>query len=493
MKRFLFFICLFLLMPSFYSQEADDLIEEVKATKGGYAEVPAAKRPRPVDPEKLQAASEKDESAEDEENFKNTIRYGLPSEISSLLDDLISKEDPRFTDEIYDVFWESSNSVIKEKALSYFTKIEDPCLEDFTVNLLNDPYDEKNELVKASFKYIQVCKTSAAIPAVINLIESENENYFNDAIATLGEIGGEGEALFLAEYMERDDLTPAQRQSLMRACGKMHALSTWDKMVEILSDEDENTFVRMYAAESIGLMKTEKSVPVLVENYSESDPNLRQYVIKGLVNFPDVIEAKSTIMQAVRDEHWKVRQEAIKSVKELDIKEASPFLVYRIKNDSEKLIKDEAITTLAFLNTKEGNDFLVSRLSDKKTGDATKKKVIEVLLKEGHAGEKEILELAEECIKDDKKKDLRYAIGKELAKNYKPSFEYICELYLESKDTTSQSLGLDMYKNGKPKALEAKVRLIAEDSKANSGNKKRAQKLLGIEEEQTKKDTADAK
>ena len=38
----------------------------------------------------------------------------------------------------------------------------------------------------------------------------------------------------------RHDLSAAQRQSLMRTLGKMHAVQTWDKVVAILENEDEN-------------------------------------------------------------------------------------------------------------------------------------------------------------------------------------------------------------------------------------------------------------
>lgn len=455
----------------------------ITAAKGGLAEIPEAKRPRPIDKEKAEAAAEKDESEEDEENFRNTIMYGIPSEISELIDKLIKNEDPRFTEEIYDVFQVTKSSAIKEKVLKYFTKIEDPCIEDFAVEILNDPYDEKNEVVKACFQYIAAVKTTCACPAVITLIETENENYFNDAIAALGDIGGPSEAMFLVEYLDREDLSDAQRQTLMRTCGKMHAVETWDKLVDILENDDENAFVRMYAAESLGLMQVNKSVPVLVRNFDSTDPNLRQYVIKGLVNFPDVVEAKSVIIQGIRDEHWKVRQESIKAVKELNLTDAVPYLIYRGKNDSEKLIKEESYSAIAALNTKEGNDYLVGVITDKKAGDASKKKIIEVLLKEGHAGEKEILELAAECLKDDKKKDLRYAIGKELAKYSKPEYEDLCMNFLSSKDVTTVSLGLDIYKNGRYKSAEAKMKEIASDKRANAGNKKRIMKLLNLEEE----------
>ena len=490
MKRFLLLLC-FVFSFSLYAQSAD---EEIKASKGGISEIPASKRPKPIDKEKAEKAAEKDESEKDYENKSNTIKYGVPSEISTLIDDLIKSEDPRFTEEIYDVFQVSKNTVIKQKALSYFKQQEDPCLEDYAVEVLNDPYEEKADLVKACFQYISAVKTKEAIPAVLAIIEAENENYFNDAIAAIGEIGGPSEAMFLVEYLERDDLSDAQRQTLMRTCGKMHAVQTWDKMVEIAEDEDENLYVRMYAAEALGLMEKKESIPVLTSLFSENDPNLRQYVIKGLSHFPDVVEAKETIIQGIRDEHWRVRQEAIKTARENNMQDAVPFLVYRAKNDSEKVIKDEAYTSLAAINTDEGNDFMIEQLADKKLGDATKKKIIEVLLKEGHAGEKEILELAEECLKDDKRKDLRYAIGKELAKYENETYNDICLKYLESKDSTTQSLGLDMYKTNKFASAVPVMRGIYADKKANSGVKNRIKKMLSIEdEEDTEKGKTDAK
>ena len=483
MKKFIFILSLFLTftISSLYAED------EIKASKGGISEIPNSKRPKPIDKEKAEKAAEKDESEKDYENKSNTIKYGLPSEISTLIDELIKNDDPRFTEEIYDIFQVTKNTTIRQKVLTYFKQQEDPCLEDYAVEVLNDPYEEKNDLVKACFQYISTVKTKEAIPAVLAIIEGENDSYFNDAIAAIGEIGGPEEAMFLVEYLERDDLSDAQRQTLMRTCGKMHAVQTWEKVVQVAEDEDENLYVRMYAAESLGLMEKKESVPILVELFTENDPNLRQYVIKGLSHFPGVVEAEETIMQGIRDEHWRVRQEAIKTAKEMKLTDSMPYLIYRAKNDSEKVIKEEAYNSIAALNTTEGNDFLVAQLGEKKLGDATKKKIVEVLLKEGNAGEKEILALAEECLKDDKRKDLRYAIGKELAKYEKSAYDDICIKYLSSKDSTTQSLGLDIYKTNRFSSAVPLMRSIYEDKKANSGVKNRIKKLLSIDDEEDAK------
>ena len=89
--------------------------------------------------------------------------------------------------------------------------------------------------------------------------------------------------------------------------------------------------------------------------------------------------------------------------------------------------------------------------------------------------------MAKSVATDDKRKDLRYAIGKELAKYNNSAFADPCIKYLTSKDATTVSLGLDMYKTGKYSSAEATVKSIALDKKANAGNRARAQKMLGID------------
>ena len=56
-------------------------------------------------------------------------------------------------------------------------------------------------------------------------------------------------------------------------------------------------------------------------------------------------------------------------------------------------------------------------------------------------------------------------------------------MYLNSKDSTTQSIGLDMYKNKKFAAVEPKMQEIAKDKKANATVKSRIKKMLNIEDE----------
>ncbi|MFA6856459.1 MAG: HEAT repeat domain-containing protein [Treponema sp.] len=454
----------------------------VKA-KAGTAVVPAAKRPAAPDKEKCDQAAANDDSPDDVKEYKKTLMYGISPEIVELLKKFITNDDPRFVDDVYDLFHSTKSAAVREKIIEYFTHFKDPCLEDYAVNILNDPYDTKASTVSLIFKYISEVKCTAAIPAVITLIDADNAAFFQDALTTLGNIGGPPEAVYLADYMDRDDLTIPQKQALAQVLGKIHAVQTWEKLAGLAKNKDENTFVRMYAAESIGEMQKPESVPILINLYEENDPNLRLYVIRGLVNYPGNKDAEAVIIQGIKDEHYKVRLEAISAAGKLSLKNAVPYLIYRTKAESEEqVVKNACYPVIALLNTSEGNDFLVSIITDKKTADVVKGKAVDALIKDNNAGEKEILELAGETLKDDRRKQLRYTIGKRLAEYARPSYAQICREYILSKDAVTVSIGLDMYKKGSYSSDTDVVKTVSEDKKSGVNGKK-ARKILGLPEE----------
>ncbi len=454
-------------------------------------EIPAEKKPMEPDPEKLKAAQQKDPDNSEYEEKTNALSFGTPTEINKVVDEIVESEDPRYSNALYNLFQSTASNDVREKILGYFANQKDPCLEDYAVTILDDPFDMPLAVVQKCMNYVSEVKCKAAAPALIKLIDADDEKYFTMALTALGKTGGTKEALYLAKFLEHDDLETNQRQALMRTLGQMNAVETFDSVMQIAQDEDENSFVRMYAAEAIGNMKKEEAIPVLINLYETGDPNMREYCIKGLQNFPDSKKAKNAIMQAIRDDHVKVRIQAVKAVKEMNMTGAIDFLIYRAKNDSENAVKKECYPAIASLNTAKGNEFLVNQITDKKVPDSAKSMAAEALLKNGNnAGTKEIAELAKSVADDPKRKTLRYSLGKLLAKYMQPAFAETGVLYVQSKDAQTASLGLDMYNAGRYETIKSAVLQLAEDKNRNSSNRKRAQKLLGIEDKEESEEKA---
>jgi len=492
MKKIILFLlisfCGFLFAQNFNSSDEKTLVindsSEKKSEKSKKItrEViyPDAKRPKTPDSEKVNKAALKDEGKNAVQEKQETILYGIETEILSLIKDLIANDDPRFSNELYDLFYSTKSVQVREKLIEYFTKQKDPCIEDYAVEILDDPYDTKDSTVELLFRYVSEVKTKEAIPCIMNLLDSEDETYFTGALAAIGEIGGESEAEHLVEYLERDDFTVPQRQNLMKVLGKLQALSTWEKLCEICQDEEENSFVRMYAAEAIGNMKLPDSIPILVDLFENSDPNFRVYVVKGISNF-DTKDSKNIIIQGIKDAHWKVRQESILCAQKMKISDAVPYIIYRAKNDPEKVIKDKAFEALSKMNNSEANKFLIEQITDDKASDSAKNSACKVLLENANVGQTQIAELALKIVKDDRRKPLRYNIGKIIAKHSSSAFGQVCYEYLCSKDAQTCALGLDMYASGRYEIALNKVEEIAKNDKAGA-NQKKAKKILKIDE-----------
>ena len=77
----------------------DEITEEtteVIASAGGYAEVPAPKRPRPIDKEKAEAAAEKDETKEKVEALKSELVSFLEDQGLEVTTGIVTKDNNFF-------------------------------------------------------------------------------------------------------------------------------------------------------------------------------------------------------------------------------------------------------------------------------------------------------------------------------------------------------------------------------------------------------------
>ena len=244
----------------------------------------------------------------------------------------------------------------------------------------------------------------------------------------------------------------------MKSLGKIKAVETWDKLVEIAEDEDENAYVRMFAAEAIGAMELEESVPVLVRLFESNDSNLRQYVIKGLSYYYGNEEAEAVILEGFRDNYYKVRLESAAFAETNKFEKAMPNHLYRAKNDSETAVVYACYQAIGAICTEEGMEFLVSIVQNEKKNDTARAKAaVEILNTEHVESIQAVLEVTEKTLEDTKKTALRYAIGKEIALHESPLFEDICGKFLSNKDASTNGIGMDIWSKNRYPALKSVI------------------------------------
>ena len=107
---------------------------------------------------------------------------------------------------------------------------------------------------------------------------------------------------------------------------------------------------------------------------------------------------------------------------------------------------------------------MLSVIKDKRAGDNTKAKIASALMVNNYAGNDEIIALAEECLKNEARKSLRYSLGKEFAKYGRPEYEKICAEYIAHKEVSTQGTGLDIFAKGRYASVRPAVEEIAKDA-----------------------------
>ena len=76
-----------------------------------------------------------------------------------------------------------------------------------------------------------------------------------------------------------------------------------------------------------------------------------------------------------------------------------------------------------------------------------------------------------ETVKDDRRKQLRYALGKEMAKYSNPAFAEVTLEFLKNKDTSTIRTGLDMWAKGRYSNCDDEVNALADKADLNAKTK----------------------
>jgi HEAT repeat protein len=410
------------------------------------------------------------------------IKYGLEPEVIDLVSALGGEKDVSHDSELADLFKKTKSLAIRETIIKLFTAEKNTAIKDYALTILNDPYDTQSSTVQLVFSYVIALKVSESLPSIRAILKSEDSTYRDKAIAALGDLGQPEDAAYLVEYLDSeisgdDKQRLIIRQNVMTALGKLKAINTWDKLVEVVKDKEENSNIRATAAVAIGNMGKPEAIPVLSSLFEDSDPVLRTASITALTNF-DTSESNEILIEGFKDTYYKVRLQSIIAMQQKKMPDAIPYLLYRAKNDPVETVKLQAFEALGSYNTDETKTWLQSIFLDEKSSDAFRLKAASTLLQNNPDFIfPDIEKVSLQVVSDDKKKNFRYELGKLIAANPDQRSSNIASAFLGSKDVLTKSLGLDMYAKNKYPGLKPVVEGMAADEKLGA-LQRRAKKIL---------------
>lgn len=139
------------------------------------------------------------------EKARQALQYGLESEILEVTGHIDKQDFETLQEDFIRLFTETASSAVREGLFRLYQKYSNPSLTEQAVKLLKDYGNRQRTLIKAVLSYLVAVKpafSSEMNEALRKIITEDTAEYGTEAVAVLGEIGGDDEASFLADYFE---------------------------------------------------------------------------------------------------------------------------------------------------------------------------------------------------------------------------------------------------------------------------------------------------
>jgi HEAT repeat protein len=304
-----------------------------------------------------------DDQAQALERARQTLLYGIDSQVLEVVQRIASTRDSRFTKELATVLAETQSADLKKAILGVF---DDQGLKDGEATarkILGDTQNPTGDLVVEAIHYLSVIKAAGLGPLLVPLIDSPDKTVASEAIRTCGTTGDPACAAALETKLRSPDFPDNRRADVILALGDLKDQKVVDDLIAIAKNPDEDKIQRVYAAYALGKIGDARAMPVLTSMFQEKDALVRAYAASALANF-SVSDVFPMLIQGLKDDDWKVREQCAKaltgtmSAGEADT--ALPVLKYKARYDPVSQVRIAAIKAIGGMGGSQGEDALAS-------------------------------------------------------------------------------------------------------------------------------------
>ena len=230
-------------------------------------------------------------------------------------------------------------------------------LIDFILDCDIKDFDDTNEYINLKvfcIKAISNYKNIKAVPTLLYCLNNKNENY-------------------------------KIRLAAAEALGKIGDKNAVESLIDVVSDENEKSvYVRESAALALGMIGDERAIDAFVgileakKSFLDKFTFLKERIVEAFskIDFSSNRRAVSAIKQALADESAQVRINAIESIMNSELENASD-LIWNMLYDEDKEVRKNAVIALYNI---EDKDVLIRILSDETLSSDTKEEAQNVLL-----------------------------------------------------------------------------------------------------------------
>ncbi len=284
------------------------------------------------------------------EKTRQTLLYGIDSQVLEVIQSLKTGRDSGFTRELSEILAGQRSTALRKAVLELFLEQKVREGEGPAREILTEWQDAPSDLLVAAIRYLaSTGGTSGLADALSPLVDASDAAVASAAIEALGKTGNAASVTLLVARLSSTDFPDARKSAVILALGELKDNHAVDRLMAIAQSQDEDKVRRMYAADALGKIGDPRALPVLKAMFDEPDALIRLYAASALARF-GLDSVFPILIQALRDENWKVREQSARSLaRPLSSSQAAaavPILTFKAESDPISQVRVASIQAL---------------------------------------------------------------------------------------------------------------------------------------------------
>lgn len=314
---------------------------------------------------------QKSDPKEDQKKMQEVAQlfaWGLNSQISSTLKELISKQDKNYIP-IVEALYNDNPGPYDALIFEYFNVVEYFDYVEEAADELRYYDNQSDEAVFNILDYLVNAKNRGHRVKDLNQIvwdlsEVGNDMLTDKAYRTLGKLEAKEYLSTLKEIYEDPYSDDRHKPQILKTIGAISGKEGLSWFVALLDEELPKTH-KWAVLEVMASSGDDKIFNTILNYYNSSEPYLRLKIMESVGDF-SVQNIEKLVKVGLKDDFWRVRKEAINLVPKHKFTKLVSQLIFKVKTDPENVIKLDAINALSQIQTKEAGEFLLDSITENK-------------------------------------------------------------------------------------------------------------------------------
>lgn len=344
-----------------------------------------------LSPQLTIAAEKPEEENEKEFTVKDTLLYGIESEIQSFVKEQKTELSEEYMNILYERYVSAVLMQTKIELVRYFTKCDklpDNIKTYITDEAINDDTDKELKMIE--FQFIAKHGNQDSINYLIDQLAQDDIITQQNVAVALSKAASNPTAGLVLEYLKATDssivdatddaedfddedenieLSDDIKTILLKAFGEWKYQPAAGYLKQLLESEISGKFVKMYVMSSLAQIGDLSAIELMREKLGDEDIKVREYAAASLASFENAA-VLPIYMDMLRHNDAKIRVYACQGIAKNKDTSKIDLLLYKFKKDPDTSVKNEALWTMLSMGN-DGITQLKDALGKKKLPPAT--------------------------------------------------------------------------------------------------------------------------